>query len=807
MSDIMRTTSTGAFDFRLGHRPLNPVDSSVYHQIDKTLSRVQQMLEVDFLALLIPSDDGQTLLTVSGMGYDPALTHGFQLPLQETALNQLRPDLDPMIVEDPADSAALSPLLRLPDIGEMAIVPLALDGELRGILHVGTHDAHGIQNGPASLLQIAGHMVALAVDRAELQQAEEQARHKTEDTRERLTFLAIASGLLSSSLDYETTLSQITGMLVPRLADICAVVLLDKDGTANEVTTYGVNPEITSLVRELQTRFTLMPGSHSTIRRVLDSGKTEFIENLTDKSYRETASNDEHLNMLRRLGMRSMVIVPLIGRGETIGALSVAYVGSSRHYSLEDVDFIEELAHRATLAVENARLFQESQRALEDREESLRFREETIELERAARARAEAAQQREAFLSEASSVLSASLDSAATLENLGRLVVDQVADWFTIELFDEGGTSELTVASHADSNGRDLLRRIRDEYVPVTITELPPRHILRYREPMLVNGVPPEFWFDSATTPQLLILMNQLESSALIVVPLFVRDETLGVMILGRSGEQAEFDAEDLPMAIDLGYRIALAIDNSRLYYRAQHILQQQEEFISTASHELKTPLTTVKGYLQLINRQLHREDQSPERIVRFTRELEEQVRRLEDLVSDLLDVSRIQQGRLELRLEQFDLAELAANVLSRFEHAPERSGNHELVLDVTEPIIGIWDRGRIDQVLTNLVSNALKYSPKGGEVVVHLRRRGDHAKIAVRDSGIGITPEDRATLFQPFARGKTSKGQISGTGLGLYITQRIVQNHNGSILVKSEPGRGTTFTVRLPLETDTQAE
>ncbi len=781
------------------------VDPSIYYDVEQTLTRLQQILSIDYLALLVPSVDGQEFWTVSSVGLDPELARRFCWSPKDEPLQQLQSDGSPFVIQDGMNTRSISPLSQVPGIGALTIVPLTLDGKLRGLLHLGQKAGESPSRIDSSMLSLAEHTMALAVDRAELRRAETSARQVSVSTRERLTFLAIASGLLSSSLDYETTLSQITGMLVPRLADVCAVVLLDTDDSINQVTVDSTSPDVTRQIIDLQSRYSLAPGAHSAARQVLDSGKTQFHPNITDEYYIETATNAEHAELLKTIGMRSMVIVPLSGHGATIGALSLAFLGD-RRFSVEDVDFLEDLAHRAALAVENARLFTDVQRALQEREEALQFREETLQLERIARARAEAAQRREAFLSEASSVLSASLDSGATLENLARLVVDRAADWMTIELFDSSGLSSLVAAAHQDPDGDAVIQQIRQEYIPVTIPELPPRHVLRYREAVMVNELPDDFWFDTASSPQHLLLLDRLETRSLIIVPLFTRQRALGVMIMARSAGAAEFDDEDLPMAVDLGYRVALSLENSLLYQNAQRVLQQQEEFISTASHELKTPLTTVKGYLQLINRQLHREDHSPARLVRFTRELDVQVRRLEELVSDLLDVSRIQQGRLELRFEEFDLSELAEEILARFEHATERLPEHELTISTSGPVHGTWDRGRLDQVLTNLISNALKYSPDGGQVLVRVKKTNEMAQITVRDNGIGIGLDERSRVFQPFSRGRNAKQNIAGTGLGLYITQRIVHNHHGEIYVKSDPGQGTTFIVQLPLQSSTDA-
>jgi signal transduction histidine kinase len=231
----------------------------------------------------------------------------------------------------------------------------------------------------------------------------------------------------------------------------------------------------------------------------------------------------------------------------------------------------------------------------------------------------------------------------------------------------------------------------------------------------------------------------------------------------------------------------------------AQEAARLRQEFLSIASHELKTPLTSVKAAAQLLDRRLRQPVTEPERFIRLLDQLQSEIGRLEVLVSDLLDASRIQQGRLELRPEEVDLVALAGGVLERFEHMPERGALHRLVLDAPEEVRGVWDPARIDQVLTNLISNGLKYSPDGGTVGVRVRRVDDHAEITVSDQGIGIAPSERDGLFQPFARGDQVRQSIGGTGLGLYIAAQIVAQHGGSIAVESEPGVGSVFTVSLP--------
>ena len=173
----------------------------------------------------------------------------------------------------------------------------------------------------------------------------------------------------------------------------------------------------------------------------------------------------------------------------------------------------------------------------------------------------------------------------------------------------------------------------------------------------------------------------------------------------------------------------------------------------------------------------------------------------------DLLDVARIQRGELALRPEPMDLVDLARQVLDRFELSPERSPNHRLALEATEAVAGRWDADRLDQAITNLVSNALKYSPDGGEVRVCVARHDGAAVLRVCDEGLGIAPDEQARLFRPYARGQAARG-VEGTGLGLYVTSQVVARHGGTIAVESVLGAGSVFTIRLPLgATALQAE
>jgi signal transduction histidine kinase len=185
--------------------------------------------------------------------------------------------------------------------------------------------------------------------------------------------------------------------------------------------------------------------------------------------------------------------------------------------------------------------------------------------------------------------------------------------------------------------------------------------------------------------------------------------------------------------------------------------------------------------------------------VARVLARLQGQIGRMESLVASLLDLSRIQQEGLVLSPAPVDLAALARRVLDRAA-PPNEEASHDLVLDAPMSLTGWWDADRLDQALTNLVANALQYSPVGTVVQLRLAQRDGAAEITVSDQGVGIPRAELATIFEPFARGSTAPSIAEGTGLGLYLAAKIVERHGGSIVVQSEPGHGSTFMIRLPL-------
>lgn len=404
------------------------------------------------------------------------------------------------------------------------------------------------------------------------------------------------------------------------------------------------------------------------------------------------------------------------------------------------------------------------------------------------------------LLSETGATLAASLDQDATLSALTRLIVPRIADWYTIDLVDDDGRLTRAAFAHADPAKESLLREMGERYPPGASEPSPILAVLHSRQPLLSVEIAADE-LDTAThddAHRRLVAKLGLNSSVLL--PLQARGHMLGVLSLVRTGAH-RYGADDLVPIEELTRRCALALDNARLYQQAHEAVRLRDQFVAIASHELRTPVTSIRGYAQLLERQATQGTLDTARASRNAGQIVVQASRLAALISDLLDASRFQQGRLDLSLEPCDLTALASEALSAFRTAPERTAQHTLRFVGPAPVIGQWDHARLDQVLTNLLSNALKYSPAGGEVCVEVRSTVDErAVLIVSDQGIGISSAEQAQLFQPFVRGALSQGQIGGTGLGLYIVRQIVEGHGGTIAVASMPGQGTSFIITLPL-------
>jgi PAS domain S-box-containing protein len=418
--------------------------------------------------------------------------------------------------------------------------------------------------------------------------------------------------------------------------------------------------------------------------------------------------------------------------------------------------------------------------------------------EQAARAEAEAAQTRLAFLAEASATLGTSLDYRTILATFARLVVPHIADWCAIDAVAEDGTIHRVAVAHIDPDKVAWAREINERYPIRPDSPRGVAAVIRSGAPQIFSDVSDGQLTAHARDGDHLALLRALGMRSVMLVPLVARERTLGAVTLMITESDRRYGPADLALAGDLARRAALAVDNARLFSDLQDAVRAREEFLSIASHELKTPLTSLQLQVQMLQRAAQKDTLArlpADRVLTMLGTAERQTKHLVKLINTLLDISRVS-GHLELRREEIDLAAVVRDVAAQLE--PELAvAGCRLTVDAPAPVVGAWDRARLEQVVTNLLSNAGKYG-RGQPIAVTLTGTGDRARLVVRDQGIGIAPEHLGRIFERFERA-VSAHNYGGLGLGLYIVRQIVEAHGGTIAVTSTPGAGSTFVVDLP--------
>jgi signal transduction histidine kinase len=401
--------------------------------------------------------------------------------------------------------------------------------------------------------------------------------------------------------------------------------------------------------------------------------------------------------------------------------------------------------------------------------------------------------ERAAFLAEASAILSSSLDYQTTLRNIAALSVPSLADWCSIEMIGPDGRLEQLAIVHVDPEKVALAKELRRLNPPDAVKRTGSYAVIDSGKSRLIQPITDEMLEQSVVDPRTLRIARMLRLSSSLSVPIAWAGRVLGVLNLVQAESGRRYAEGDVALAEEVAARAALAVDNARLYDQAQRAIRLRDDFLSIASHELRTPL----GTLQLLLGTLPDGPQAAALESRKVRMLKRQLARMTTLVDQLLDVARIAAGRLPIERRSVDLAAVVRDVVASFEEDARRPGT-ELLLSAPEPVIGSWDADRLDQAVTNLVSNALKYG-SGTQVDVVVERTADGGRVTVSDRGVGIPAAEQERIFERFERASTA-GHRSGLGLGLWITKQIVDSHGGRIAVRSQPNQGASFVVDLPL-------
>ena len=724
-----------------------------------------------------------------------------------------------------------------------------------------------------------------------------------------LAVLTSASDVLARhAYDTSALLDAVARLISDAYGDYCQIALIEPDGVTYRIAAaYHSDPEVVALAREVNDLASLRVGEGLS-GGVAASGKPLVILNAEPTSITGEL-RPAHRAWTERYPVRSLAIMPLRGREGVIGTLGISRAERGRPYDDADLSLLADLADRAALAIENARLHQVERSTREKAEavaQQLRESEERLSLAleggamgtwewdpntgrvtwdarterlfgiepgafdgsfaayraaihpddrtsveaaighameavndfetehrvvrtdgevrwllgrgrvyrdangRPARVagttvditnqkRVEAAQR---LLVDASAVLASSLDYEATLASVARLATPTLADWCVIDLADLTGTGpprlRRVAAAHADPDKQEHIRQLRENY---PVIEPGADHTARR---VFDSG---QLWFDPKVGRDRLVsqsrnpvhfkLVEALGFAGEMVIPLVARGQALGTMTLVTGSGRRPYDQADLAVGEEIARRCALAIDNARLYAQAQAAVRVRDEFLGIAAHDLRTPMTSLRGFAQLVMRQLDRNvPMDPVRLRRALSGIDRQTQKLNALVGRLLDLSRIEANKLALERDLVDVRALAEEVADLVRRS---SPDREVTIHAPESVEAWLDPLRFEQVLVNLLDNAVKFSPADAPIEVTLATDANGAlTLSVRDHGVGVPPDLRAGLFERFHQAH-GDGYQGGMGLGLYISRQIVELHGGRIRAEFPDTGGTEFIVELP--------
>jgi PAS domain S-box-containing protein len=719
----------------LGERALAKTDLPAL--MDEAVSLVAGVLDLEYCKVLELLPGGEELLMRAGVGWEEGLVGRAteEAGLGSQAGYTLRSE-DPVIVEEARTESRFSPSALLREHGAVSGMSVVIGSSERpfGILVAHAKERRTFTEDDVNFLQAIANVLAAAVER--------------ERVAETLRFLAEASEVLSSSLDYRSTLSSMARLAVPALADWCAVDVLGENGSVERLAVAHQDPEKVAWARELQERYPPDPEAPRGVPNVLRTGRSEFYPEITDEMLEAAARDEEHLRLIHQVGFTSAIIVPLIVAGRTVGAITLVSGESGRRYGEADLRLAEDLARRAALAVDNARLYGEAQREIAERrkaEEELRRSEERF-----------------------------------------RLLVQNNSD--VISVFDARGVILYQSPSIEWVLGHGPGDRIGESLFESQMVH--PEDLTRTRDffnEVHANpsaNVTAEFRLrhaDGSWRYIEAIGKNLLHDPAVRGIIANYRDVT----------ERKRNEEEIRQLNEGLEQRIR---DRTAQLAEAN---KELESFSYSVSHDLRSPLRHIGGFAEMLrNRAVSSLDETS---LRYLNTILGSVEHAGALVDDLLAFSRM--GRAEMRHTLVDMNRLVATALDDLKLETEGR-------DITWKV-GVLPEVRGDPsmlrlVVGNLLSNAVKYTRTRDRAVIEVGSIYDEQEIIffVRDNGVGFDVQYSDKLFGVFQRLHGAE-EFEGTGIGLASVRRIVNRHGGRAWADGRPGRGATFYFSLPRPTE----
>ena len=655
----------------------------------------------------------------------------------------------------------------LPYLGFQAsiVTPLIVDGQTIGVAGLNFREEREFSEEDKTFVSSLGRLLAQALERARLYEAERAARKAAEEANQVITRLEVVAETALAHLDLGQLLQQLLEPIRQTLAvDTSSILLLEEDGRTISVWASA------GLREEMEAGFSLSVGEGFSGR--IAATRRPLVVNDTSRSKLASA-------FLAKV-VHSLMGVPLIVDDRLLGVL---HVGSVEHraFTKEELRLLQLIGYRVALGIERARLYREQQ---------------------AARAQAEVARERQSFLAEASAILASSLDHETTLRSLAELCVPRLGDWCAIDTVTEEGGLHRVAVVHTNPAKLRFALELENRYPPDIQRDPELLELLRSGKPRFYPEITAEQLARAAHDEEHLRLLSELGLKSGLSVPLIARGRTVGVLTLISSESGRRYTPEDVDLALDLGRRAGLAVDNSRLYTESQRIQQElrvaneaKDEFLGLVSHELRTPITTVYGGARLLRRRgASLDEESKESVLD---DIEHESERLHRIVEDLLVLARIELGQ-EVPTEPVlvqRVIEKSANAVSR--RRPER----QLRLHVDEALEpAAASAVYLEQILRNLLSNADKYSPPDEPIELTACQDGSgDIIISVRDHGPGIGAQELELIFERFYRSDRTAKQAGGAGIGLTVCKRLIEAQGGRIWAGTPEGGGLEVSFSLP--------
>jgi PAS domain S-box-containing protein len=397
------------------------------------------------------------------------------------------------------------------------------------------------------------------------------------------------------------------------------------------------------------------------------------------------------------------------------------------------------------------------------------------------------------LVDDATRILNSTLDMGDALEQLAQLAVPDLADWCIVDLLEHGQLNHVATV-HGDEPERAAACEVEQRLRLDLDAAGGAGRILRSGVAAVMPEIPAETLTAQACTPEHLELLRELGFKSWIGAPLVARGSTIGVLHLIMAGSNRRYCEADVELAVELGRRAGMAVDNTRLYREAQTAIRVRDDVLAIVSHDLRSPLQAMN----LAATMLHQQGDTDPGARRYLEVLRRSVERMEHLINDLLDMASINAGKLAITPARISADRLVGEIVDMYEPLAAERGIRVLRDHKIGGVALHVDRDRIAQALGNLLGNAIKFCRPGDVITVRGQRVGDSLQLTIADTGPGIPALDLPHLFEAYWSGRS--GKHKGAGLGLFITKAIIEAHDGHIAASSPDGAGATFVVTLPI-------